>query len=184
MVNKIVLEGLNKDFSKNIIELVQNCLKKDVVLCLWETIRDPVKQGAYWGQSRSLFEIKQKIEELRDQGAHFLADCIPPGSDNINAEITDAIPGYSWHQWGEAVDMVWVVNNKVCWDTELIVNGINGYQVYAEEAVRLGLESGFYWDIIKDACHIQMRKESSPSFLYSLKEIDQIMLNRFHRLLK
>ena len=62
--------------------------------------------------------------------------------------VTNAIPGLSWHQWGEAVDCFWVVNNKAVWDLETVVNGLNRFMVYANEAKKLGLDAGLFLPLL------------------------------------
>jgi hypothetical protein len=66
--------------------------------------------------------------------ALFLAQCIERVGKQFGEHVTNAIPGLSWHQWGEAADSAWVVDNEVVWSIEETVNGLNGYMVYADEA--------------------------------------------------
>lgn len=35
------------------------------------------------------------------------------------------------------------------------ITKLNGYAVYAEEAKKLNLESGYYWKVFKDTSHVQ-----------------------------
>ena len=140
-----------------------------------ETIRSPFLQAKYWCQSRSVSEIDTAITELRQKKANFLVSCIEAVGPIEGPKITNALPGYSWHQWGEALDCFWQVNGKANWDCDMLVNGLNGYQVYAAEAKKLGLDAGFFWTSIKDAPHVQYREAGSPSVLYSLREINDIM---------
>jgi hypothetical protein len=89
------------------------------------------------------------------------------------------VPGLSWHQWGEAFDSFWVVDNDSEWSTERKINGLNGYHVYAEEAKKMGLTAGGLWTNFKDWPHIQLTSDPSPDKHKSLEEIDQIMKERF-----
>jgi hypothetical protein len=124
-------------------------------------------------------EIQGKIKELENKKAEFLAFCIESVGPQHGIPVTNALPGMSWHQWGEAVDCFWVVNGTAIWDTTTLVNGQNGYVVYADEAKKLGLDSGFYWVKIKDVPHVQLRSVSNPTQIYSIVEIDRIMKERF-----
>ena len=93
--------------------------------------------------------------------------------------MTNAIPGLSWHQWGEAVDCFWLLDNKAEWSTRKQVNGVNGYANYAATASAMGLNAGGFWSSLKDWPHVQLRKESHPGKIYSLQEINNEMEKHF-----
>lgn len=93
--------------------------------------------------------------------------------------VTNAIPGLSWHQWGEAVDSVWVVNDESIWSIEVMVDGLNGYMVYADEAKKLGLEAGFFWTSFQDSPHVQLREAANPLGDLTIVQVNQEMENRF-----
>lgn len=178
MNSDYLFTGLIPEFADKVQEVMIKCAEKNIMLCYWEGVRRPETQGRYWSSSRSKQQVVEKIDELKEKGALFLAACIPANNLKQENKITEAIPGCSWHQWGEAVDLVWLVNGKPCWSTELLVNAINGYRVYAEVAVSLGLESGFFWEF-QDACHIQFRAASTPLQIYTIQEINRQMVTRF-----
>ena len=166
---------LNKEFKDKIDRLLENCLKRGVEMRIREGIRHPLIQANYWRQSRSTGETADKIRQLKSGGAAFLAYCLEKAATAPGKHATNAIPGLSWHQWGEAADFDWMVNGKPCHDTHIKINNLNGYEVYAMEARRLDLECGFFWTSFPDACHIQLRAVQDPSKLYSLQEIDNRM---------
>ncbi|MBO9701968.1 MAG: M15 family metallopeptidase [Sporocytophaga sp.] len=170
---------LKPEFRDKVNILLQNCLNRGVQMRPNETLRDPYIQAKYWRQSRPIEQIQQKIATLKNQNANFLASCIEKVGPQHGDHVTNAIPGLSWHQWGEAIDCYWVVDNRAVWDTKTIVNGLNGYMVYADEAVKLGLDAGYFWHSFQDIPHVQLRKESNPSLVYSLVEIDKTMKNKF-----
>lgn len=68
--------------------------------------------------------------------------------------VTNADAGYSLHNFGAACDF--------CHDADLAKPGLQpdyrspSYDVLAEEAEKLGLESGVKWKTFKDPPHIQM----------------------------
>jgi peptidoglycan L-alanyl-D-glutamate endopeptidase CwlK len=136
-------------------------------------------QAKYWRQSRSKEAIQRKIQELRDEGADFLAHCLGSVEPQHGDPVTNAIPGLSWHQWGEALDCFWLVNGEAVWDLTTVVNGLNGFMVYADEATKLGLDAGLFWQSFQDSPHVQLRKESNPSKIFSLQEINQTMEEPF-----
>lgn len=141
-------------------------------------LRSPQIQGALWRQSRSIEEIQLKVAKLRANGAPFLAHCIEVAGPQHGDWATDAPPGYSWHQWGEAVDCFWLLNGKAEWSTKLKVTGFNAYEVYATEAEALGLTAGARFKK-RDWGHVQLRAAPSPAKVLSPKQINDAMAEKF-----
>lgn len=156
------LDLLVPDFGKACRELIKNCQARGIEMRPNEALRSPWTQAKYWRQSRSIQEIGAMIAKLKAAGAPFIAQII----DNIGPQhgdpVTNALPGSSWHQWGEALDCFWVVDGKAEWSTTKKVNGLNGYRTYAEEAAKLGLTAGGLWTSIKDWPHVQKRAAANP----------------------
>lgn len=173
--------SLSIKFRSKIKRLTEICFDRGVVMCPVESLRDPWIQAKYWRQSRSEIEILEEIDKLRDSEAHFLADCIDHAICQSGPRITNAIPGLSWHQWGEAIDFVWIPENKAVWDINIKINYLNGYQIFGEEAKKLGLECGLFWSDFVDASHVQLRSTAHPGMLYSIEYINNEMEQRFHR---
>lgn len=173
------LNLLVPDFRPKAEAVIAACAALGVTMRPSEGLRDPFVQGKYWRQSRSSEEIKKKVAELKAKGCAFLAYCITSVGPQSGPPITKSIPGLSWHQWGEALDCFWLVNSKAVWDDALLVNGKNGYKVYAAEAKKAGLEAGAYWTNFPDTPHIQLRATSAPSKLFTLVQIDKEMKKRF-----
>lgn len=178
-----ILNTLVIEFREKVVQLIDNCKNRGIIMQPYFTLRDPYTQAKLWRQSRTTSEITKKIDELRSLDAKFLAHCIETVGKQYGNLVTNAIPGLSWHQWGEAVDSVWVVNNKAIWSSEHTINGQNGYMVYADEARKLGLDAGFYWTRLKDSPHVQLRRVANPLRILSILEIDKEMENRFGHIL-
>src|ERR1051325_8997540 len=173
------LDALIPVFRSSIEKLLGNCRVRGVDMRPYFTVRTPFEQAKLWRQSRSRLEIDAEIQRLRRADADFLAHCLESVGPQHGDPVTNALPGYSWHQWAEAVDCFWVVDGKAEWSTEKVVNGLNGYKVYAEEAVKLGLNAGGLWHTLKDWPHVQRRPDASPATIMSLKEINDGMRERF-----
>ena len=92
---------------------------------------------------------------------------------------TNALPGYSWHQWGEAVDAFWLVNGKSEWAPDKLIDGKNGYKVYAAEAKKMGLTS--LGSTLDDWPHVQLR-QIEVSRAYSLTKINALMKEKFGKI--
>jgi peptidoglycan LD-endopeptidase CwlK len=167
------------EFKDKLNSLLVVCQGGRVEMRPYFGLRTPFEQAKLWRQSRTAEEIARKIASLRAEGAPFLAHCIDSVGPQNGAPVTNAIPGLSWHQWGEAVDCVWIVAGKTEWSTQKKVGGINGYRVYAAQAQELELDPGGFWKSLKDWPHVQLRTASSPLKIYSLKEIDTVMQEKF-----
>jgi peptidoglycan LD-endopeptidase CwlK len=163
------------------LELIEACNQRGVTMSPFFTLRTPQDQGALWRQGKTPADAELKALALDNVKARFLAQCIRNNPPKETNNVTDAIPGYSWHQWGEAVDCCWVdVNRKVNWSYVRVVDGVNGYQIYAQEAEKLGLTAGGRWDTKADWPHVQLRPERDPSHL-GIETINQEMQKRFSK---
>jgi peptidoglycan L-alanyl-D-glutamate endopeptidase CwlK len=175
----ISIDDLDTEFRAKLEIVLNECAGTGVDMMPYAAIRSPFDQGRLWRQSRSKAEVEEKIASLTARGAPFLAHCIEAVGPQFGGHVTDAVPGLSWHQWGEAVDCYWLHDGKAEWSIE-VGGESNGYRVYAECATKAGLVAGGYWQSIKDWPHLQKRKASNPgSTGLSLVEIDEEMSGRF-----
>jgi peptidoglycan LD-endopeptidase CwlK len=175
----ISLDDLDPDFRNKLDRTINGCFGRGVKIVPYFGIRTPLQQGALWRQSRSLDQVSEKILDLKAKGAVFLAHCIESVGPQHGPPVTNAIPGYSWHQWGEAMDCYWLRNGKADWDTSSLGNK-NGYRIYASQATNEGLTAGGYWQSIKDWPHVQKRKAASPADTgLTLLQIDAKMKAKF-----
>jgi len=173
------LNTLEPNFRAKAETLIANCKSNGIEMRPYWALRSPPEQAKVWRQSRTIEEITQKIAELKENKAFYLAECLLNAGPQYGKFCTNAIPGLSWHQWGEAMDCFWVVENNAEWSTRILINGINGYSRYAELAENLGLTAGGHWANLKDWAHVQLRSERSPLNSFSISEIDQTMKKRF-----
>jgi len=173
------LNDLVPEFRPRVEELLTLCDRSGYAMRQFFTLRTPFEQGKLWRQSRSSEEVQQRIEELQNVGADFLAHCIESVGPQNGRHVTNAIPGLSWHQWGEAVDCYWLLDGNAEWSTRKKIDGRNGYANYAEKATSLGLTAGGFWSSFRDWPHVQMRKASNPGRIFSLQEINREMADRF-----
>jgi len=167
------------DFNQKVKTLLQNCLNRGIEMRPNEGLRDPFVQAKYWRQSRTKEVIQAKLQELKNDGANFIAHCIESVGPQHGEPVTNAVPGLSWHQWGEALDCFWVVKGRAVWDLTTVVNGLNGFMVYADEAKKIGLDAGLFWSSLQDSPHVQLRKAASPLKVFTLQQIDAEMKKRF-----
>jgi hypothetical protein len=101
---------------------------------------------------------------LTSAGALFLAHCLASVGPRSGDPVTNAVPGFSWHQSGEAMDCMWIVNGFAEWSTTRKVNGVNGYRTDADEAVGSGSLPAASLPASKDWPHVQLRTAGSHRF--------------------
>lgn len=148
------------------------------------TIRDPFEQAKIWRSTRSGHEISDKIDHLLKEDAYHLAYClwsVGPQYSASKGHMTYALPGYSWHQFGKAVDCYWSridENGREYADWGKTAEGDHKYKIYATLAQKLGLTAGYFWDS-KDRVHIQDNTHGSTAAIYSTQEIDDRMKKDF-----
>ncbi|PCK77681.1 glycoside hydrolase family 75 protein [Rhizobium sophoriradicis] len=176
----VKLSDLTPTFRAKVETLLATCIGKEVRMAPTFTLRTPSEQAVFWRQSRSIVEIKKAIDMLHSEGANYLASVLDGVGAHNGPHVTNALPGNSWHQWGEAVDCMWEVDGKFIDSDTKKIEGVNGYQVYAHAAKAIGLDSGFFWKSFKDSGHVQLRGDANPkSSGYSWRQIDQAMRQRF-----
>lgn len=124
----VSLDGLQPEFRQNVLNLIANLAAKGIEMRPCAALRKPDEQAILWRQSRAKEEIEAAIAKLRSQGGDFLADTLQNVGPQHGEHVTNALPGFSWHQWGEAVDCFWVVNGTAEWSTTRTVDGVNGYK--------------------------------------------------------
>lgn len=162
------LTDLTPGFRTSIEKLLSDLAAKGYNFTPFYTRRTPWDQARLWRQGRTLNEIQNTIEKLRSGNANFLASILEEAGPQDGRRVTNALPGYSWHQWGEAVDCMYVVNGKAVWDND------SAYKLYADAARAAGLTAGYYFSF-KDMVHVQAMPHEVSSTLTAL-EINDGML--------
>ena len=137
------------------------------------TLRTPMEQAVLWKQFWQP-HTAAKVTALQRFGAPWLAEILNSAPYTPGPWVTNALPGESWHEFGEACDLYlqsqdgtpnWDANNP-------------GYIAMTKAAVALGLTSGRYWKR-PDPDHVQLPAVPSPTSMYSWSRIDAILKERF-----
>ena len=167
-----MLDKLEPGFRERVEVLIEQCRARGFTMRPFYTIRTPIEQARLWRQSRAIEEIRHTIAQLRASGADYLAQVLEDAGPQHGRWATNAIPGYSWHHYGFAVDCCIIDHGKAIWnETD------NRYKQYADIARQLGLTAGYYFKD-SDGVHVQMpRKEVKE--VYSLAEVNTEMKRRF-----
>ncbi len=173
------LSLLRQPFRADYGNLLKDCASAGFTMRCFFTLRDPWIQARLWRQSRSGEEVRLGVAMLLEAGAPWLAKVLDGVGPSWGVWATNAVPGNSWHQWGEAGDAVAFVDGVQSWDT---IRGDRGgpgdsfYRHYSELADRRGMRS---LASAGDWVHVQARKESSPRRLFSWPDIDVQMRKQF-----
>jgi len=137
------------------------------------TERDVFEQAKLWRQSRSSVEVRKAADRLVHEGAEFLAKVLINAGPQHGRWATNALPGQSWHNWGEALDcFLMSPEQRAIWASKH-----PGYQRYAEVAKELGLVAGHFWRR-KDSVHVQYRVDGVRASR-TWPEIDEAMKERY-----
>ena len=167
----MTLDALIPAFRAKVETLLDVLARQGFTLRPYCTVRDPFTQAKLWRQSRSSQQIKTMIARLRAQGAPRIAACIDEVGPQHGVEVTKAVPGYSWHQHGEAVDCFLLdMDGHADWDASA-----PGYVAYAREATALGLRAGRDFG---DSPHTQFRHHE-PHHDNSPARLDAMLAERY-----
>lgn len=149
---------LDPAFASKAQQLVQEMKDDGYDIYPYYGLRTVQEQAKLWRQSRSSAVINKQINLFRENGCDFLADVLNDVGAQNGAWATNALPGYSWHNWSQAMDC-------------LITDGTHAdYGVYADTARDLGLTAGYYFSHY-DGVHVQLSEYEIPH-LYTMKEIN------------
>jgi len=172
--------GITPAFGAKLKSLLAACTQANVTMRPYFGLRDPVTQGRLWRQSRDTSLIVAEIAKLKAIGAPFLAHCLDKAGPANGTWATNAVPGNSWHQFGEAMDCVWMRNGAECW-SESLDGDNNGYQIYMRKASTYGL-TAIGLTMGKDFGHVQLRPQGAPDDLWGWSQIDTMMKSKFPNL--
>jgi peptidoglycan LD-endopeptidase CwlK len=121
MVNSRNIDDLHPIVAHLCRQFVQKCDDAGIDVIITSTYRDRASQQALYNQGRTT-----------------------PGK-----KVTNAKPGYSYHNWRVAFDFVPVVNGKAQW------NDLDAFRKCGEIGESLGLEWAGRWKSFKEFAHFQ-----------------------------
>jgi len=158
---------LDQGFAVKAQSLINLCQAQGFTMVPYCGLRTLTEECKLWRQSRSTPEVGAKITSLRSQGADYLADILDGvGPQTTKPEETNTIGGFSWHNWGQAIDFYWLqAEDTINWDGKS-----EGYQVLGQLATANGLKWG--GDFTEpDWDHVQLNQQEIPD-LYSIQYVN------------
>ena len=154
----IDLTLLDPDFQRIVPTFIHTMVNKGYTIVPDSGLRSVQQQAILWRQSRPTSIINEQIECFHENGCDYLADVLDGVGYQNGKWATNALPGYSWHNWGQAIDCLIVPGTR------------DDYKIYADTAVSLGLTAGYYFTH-QDMDHIQLNAHEIPT-LYTMKQIN------------
>ena len=128
-------------------------------LLIYCTLRSLEEQARLFRHSRSRQEINLKIQKYRSRGYDFLADVIEGVGPCYGNHVTNAGPGESWHNYGEAWDAVPIIGGKPAWN---YMDARDHWNAYGEAVRQVGMFWAGDWITFREYPHAQVREGSNP----------------------
>ena len=175
------LDDLVPEFADKVSATLEECAAQGVEMRVHSTLRDLEEQAELFSRGRETRELAMVQKGLALVHAEYLAGIVGNATPQPEKRmVTKTPPGFSWHNWGEAVDCYWIHNGEISWDAE-ILGERNGYRVYTRVAESLGLYAGGIRSSLVDWPHLQLRIEPSALHTHPLPTIDIEMRQRFEQ---
>lgn len=144
----------------------------EFTLLIYCTKRTLHEQAILYRQSRTRSAILAKMDDLRSRRFGFLADIIEEVGPRYGRHVTNAAPGESRHNYGQAFDAVPLVGGKPQWNA---VEGREYWQAYGE-AVRLaGLQWAGDWQRFREYPHAQDSAAGNPLRMHEPETIREYL---------
>lgn len=176
------LRFLDPEFRVSVEALKADLADQGHVFHDTETLRTPWRQARLYRQSRVRAKVDEAIATLRVRGAEYLAWVMEDvGPQDDGPHVTNALPGFGWHAWGEGDDLVHIVGGHAVYDvpdpdrpghTKMDP----AYLVLATTARKHGLKSGLDFG---DDDHVQKRMTEPTALPWP--DVDAEMERRYGR---
>ena len=175
MSAEAILVGLTPGFRDLARALLADCQAAGLRMAPCCGLRTPLTQARLWRQSRPTAAIHARIAQLRAAGATLTAALLEQAGPSTGPWATNALPGESWHNWGEALDCYALGRDgKPDWRGDH-----PAYKAYAAAARKRGLTSLIG---MGDAGHIQLRRTEPPAQFGGPAALDQALRTRWPNL--
>lgn len=165
------IDDLRREFRGQARAVIGNTKDAGFQMVPYFTLRTPWEQAILWRMTRGSAEISNMLIDLRGKEAFYIGNVIEavgpqyPGP-GITGHVTHAVPGQSWHNWGEGLDCYLKIKGEVIWD-----NDHEGYAAYGTAAEDLGLTWGGMWNRPNDPGHIQAPPMKPSEYFEDITEL-------------
>ena len=171
------------DFRKQLVRSIEAAKNKKLQIEVLVTVLTPMEQAALWKQGRTKTDAELKAMALDHAGAPYLAECIRKAIPTGTNITTDDLPGYSWHQWGEAAQMIWIDGaHKVNWSTSVVYGSGNGYKTFAKILNEFSIHCAGEFEDTPTAWRTAILRPARNAIEnYTVQQIDAEMQKRYKR---
>lgn len=158
------LSDLTPETHEKCEQVIAGCKARGVDLLVYCTFRSLTDQAELFRHGRTSWEIRDALQNRRPD-ERLVKDLI--NAESIpGARVTNALPGYSFHQYGEAFDAAPMKNGKILWMQSSLE-----WQIYGDEVRKAGLFwAGDWKGIFVEFPHSQLRAESNPLKVYTTEQ--------------
>jgi len=139
-------------FKERLLYTTMECQKKGLDILVYCTVRSLEEQAKLYRQSRTTAQIEAKKREFYQKNLLDLARAIDFVGTQSGPHVTNAAPGESWHNFGEAADCVPLINGKPAWNAKQYPKE---WKLFGDIAVSNGLEWAGHWKRFKEFPHVQ-----------------------------
>jgi hypothetical protein len=172
------LELLVPELRAKVETLSRLCLAKGFELGIGCTVRGPEAQARLWCRSKTPEDVARR-RDIVSKSAPLIASLLREEYCSLSPPGSTHLPGSSWHQWGEALDVYAKVKGMAIWEGHM-------QHLIADLAKQVGLFHSWnekQWDPKSRHWHAQLRKFETPLMLRgmcdSLADVEREMLARF-----
>lgn len=124
-------------------------------LLIYCTLRSLEEQARLFRQSKTREEVNAKIKDFKKRGFGFLANIITKVGPCTGPTVTNAAPGESWHNYGEAWDAVPLIAGKPAWNYSGGAKKL--WDAYGAAVRKVKMYWAGDWKTFKEYPHAQMR---------------------------
>lgn len=169
------LSDLHRDMEEIANHVICECADDGVDLLIYCTYRSLDEQARLYRQSRPIKVINAKARQLKDRGFGFLAEAlIRVGPQPTGPHVTNAAPGESAHNYGEAFDAVPLVGGKAAWS---YANNRELWQIYGAACETFDLVWAGNWKTFVEYPHAQRWRKHNPLKTHTPPQIEAMLLN-------
>lgn len=166
------------ELSEKVSYLKKLCLENGIELGIGCALRGPEAQAKLWCRSRTITEVRAR-RTILEKPAPLIASLLRDEYAELGPPATSHLPGASWHQWGEAVDVFARIKDFAVWEG-------SPARLIADLAKKVDLFHSYNeksWEPKTRRWHIQLRKKETPllirGYVDTWSDVEAAMKEKF-----
>jgi peptidoglycan L-alanyl-D-glutamate endopeptidase CwlK len=113
------------------------------------------------------------MRKLQSRGFGFLSEILAHVGPCYGKHVTNAGPGESWHNYGQAWDAVPLIGGKPVWN---YLEGKDYWDAYGEAVRQSGMHWAGDWTTFREYPHAQLKPGSNPLKMLTPDEVKVSLL--------